>query len=137
MSSTKLTGQEMGQIIDTLPKKDREKMKSTYENIIDMGFDMGKKRGEEFTKLKLTFDAIKMGMETVFITQIFGISENLIKLIKRNLNKNFEHKDLSTILVSELLMDFQYLGNDDIADFCNVSVERVEHLRKVLLVDEA
>ena len=68
--------------------------------------------------------------------QIFGISENLIKLIKRNLNKNFEHKDLSTILVSELLMDFQYLGNEDIADFCNVPIEKVEHFRKVLVDNE-
>ena len=92
----------MAQIIDTLPNVDREKMKSTYENIIDIGIekgidigiekgiDMGKKRGEELRQLKLTLDAIKMGMETVFITQFLGVSEKLIKLIEWNLDKNFE-----------------------------------------------
>jgi hypothetical protein len=74
-------------------------------------------------------------MEMVFITQIFGVPEKLIKLIRRNLDKNFESEDLSIILASELLGAFQHLGNDDISDFCNDSIKKNKNLRKELLGD--
>jgi hypothetical protein len=112
-------------------------LKKGIEKGIQKGIFIGKKRGEQLSKLKLTFDAIKIGMETVFMVQFFGISEKLIKLIKRNMDRNFESEDLSIILASELLVTFQYLGNDDIADFCHVPIGKIENLREELLSDEA
>ena len=151
LSSTNLTRQEMGQIIDTLPKEGRGRIKTTYENIFDDGVEqgfekgieqglekgipIGKKRGEELSRLRLAFEAIQMGMETPFIIQFFKVSENLVKLIKRNIDKDFKVEALKIILVNELLSTSEYLGIDDIADFCRVPLEMVEKM-KADLFDE-
>jgi predicted transposase/invertase (TIGR01784 family) len=142
MSSTKLTKEEMGQIIDSLPIEGRERLKSTYENIFDSGIErgiergiekglsIGKKRGEQFSKIKMTIDAVKMGLETPFVVKYFGVPKRLVECINKSVKDEFKTQAFSILLADELLRNFPDLAPQDVVDFTNLPLELVEKLRE-------
>lgn len=126
----------MQQIIETLPKESQQTLKSTYENIIDLGIERGMERGmergEALAHLKLALKSIYSGVETLLITNILEIPERLIKYLKINVNHQFKAKEPKLLLATELLEHFKQLEVEDIAAFCQLSHEEVAKLKDTL-----
>ena len=127
----------MGQIIETLPKGGKETLKSTYENIIDLGMEkglekglsLGTKRGEKLRDLNLIIKAVKDGLEVNFISKFLEVPAKLVKVIRRVVNDNFQTKSLKIIMANEILSEFEALTAEEIAKFCQLPAKEVEVLK--------
>ena len=129
MATTKLKAKEMGQIIETLPKEGKETLKSTYENIIDLGKAQGaaasKDRWQELKLLQLVLNAVQSELDVAFIVRFFEVPETLVKLIRVNADEAFLSNELAAILAKELFEVFPNLEAEDIATFCKLNVADV------------
>jgi predicted transposase/invertase (TIGR01784 family) len=144
MASTKLKVEDMEQIVNTLPKEDNQRVKTTLENFIDKGIEIGEergieigeKRGKELSKINMILKFIDKGFDVAFIVDTFEVSIKTVKLIKKCHKDNFKTKAFRVELATELLSTFKHLGNRNIAKFCSLNIEEVEELKAELLSDD-
>lgn len=153
MTTTKLKAKEMGQIIETLPKESRNALKSTYENVIDLGIEkgiergiergiekgiekgiiVGKKRWQELERLQMTLHAVQSGVGMGLIVSLFNVPEELVKLLSVNNAEGFQAKEFAIILAREILKVFGNLEVEDIAAFCKLEHSEVAKLKEKLM----
>ena len=148
MASTKLKVEDMEQIVNTLPKEDNQRVKTTLENFIDKGrmegieigeergIEIGKKSGKELQKIELILDALTDNQDIAVIAKFVKVSIKTIKSIKKCHKDNFKNKALRKELAIELLSTFHNLKEDDIAKFCSLNIEEVEVLKAELLSED-
>jgi predicted transposase/invertase (TIGR01784 family) len=138
LSSTNLTRQEMGQIIDTLPKEGKGRIKTTYENIFDdgvekgleKGISIGEKRGEALSKMRITINAIKKGADTSFIFNFLDMPKRLVACIQKSVKDDFKTEAFSILLADEILRTFPQLSVQDVVNFTALDIALVEKLKE-------
>ncbi|NJN78424.1 MAG: hypothetical protein HC803_08940 [Saprospiraceae bacterium] len=152
MASTNLKVEDMEQIVDTLPKDGNKRVKTTLENFIDKGIEIGREEGKEIGReegkeigreegkeantIHLILEAIIQDLEISFITKLFKVPIKTIKAIQKCHKDHFKSKVLRKDLATELLSTFQHLQNDDIAKFCHLNIDVVAELKEELLSED-
>lgn len=156
IKSTNITGQEMGELIETLPVEGQEKLKTTYDNIFDLGVEEGIEKGIErgiekgikeglekgiikglskaaFERIAAIENAIKIGLNADTISTIFGVSKNLVSVLKGFIKEQESPLSLKIALASVMITDFTHLTAQDIATFCQLPIEEVIVLKDKII----
>jgi predicted transposase/invertase (TIGR01784 family) len=144
MASTNLKVEDMEQIVDTLPKDGNKRVKTTLENFIDKGIEIGREEGKEIGReqgkeaktIHLILQTIEDGLEVAYLVKLFKVPIKTIKAIQKCHKDHFKSKALRKDLATELLSTFQHLQNDDIAKFCHLNIEVVAELKVELLSED-
>ncbi len=136
VKSTNITGKEMGELIETLPAEGQKNLKTTYDNIFDLGVEEGIEKGlgkATFERITAIENAITMGLNTETVGKIFNVSKNLVSVLKGFISDEQPPLALKIALASAMLLDFVYLTTEDVANFCQLPLEEVSILKEKII----
>ena len=140
MASSKMDAQEILEMVETLEKSRQGTVKSTLENLIDLGkqeglkqgLEQGTTRGDERKSIYVAIDSFEMGFEIAIIHRLSKVAIVVLELLKANIDSEFKVETKRNSLATALIQHFEYLNTRDIMEFCQMKKEEVEILKENL-----
>lgn len=141
--STKIKFTEMLEMVEKLPPKVGNKVKSTYEQLIEEGRLQGlekgiekgieiEKRNTEIVSVQQTIDAIIDGFKAISVSKIIKIPLVIVVSIEKVYNSKKVTKTAKIDLAKNLMQYFVHLKLADIATFSKLKKEEIEVLMEDL-----
>ena len=130
----------MLELVEKLPSKVGDKVKSTYEQLIEegrlqgivqgivQGIEQGR-REKEIDKLNTAIKFISLNIEIANIAETTNISKNILYQLHKIYVVKKAAKAVRLNLAKQLIKDFKYLTDNDIANFVKLKQEVIEKLR--------